>query len=143
MRTIRRRLQQSGMSIRRPLVGLPLTQNHRRLRHQWYDERRMWAAELNEVFFNDESGICLQHHDGRIPVWRHRGEGMLNSCVMHHHTGPATGYMITSTAATPDQLWQRVEAAWSALPQERIKNLFESMLRHVTAVISSNGHSGY
>ncbi|GFW66385.1 transposable element Tcb1 transposase [Trichonephila clavipes] len=31
--TIRRRLQQSGLSARRPLLGLPLTQNHRRLRH--------------------------------------------------------------------------------------------------------------
>ncbi|GFY07006.1 transposable element Tcb1 transposase [Trichonephila clavipes] len=33
-RTIRRRLQQSGLSARRPLFGLPLTQNHRRLRRQ-------------------------------------------------------------------------------------------------------------
>ncbi|GFW35821.1 transposable element Tcb1 transposase [Trichonephila clavipes] len=30
-RTIRRSLQQSGLSTRRPLLGLPLTQNHRRL----------------------------------------------------------------------------------------------------------------
>ncbi|GFX14725.1 transposable element Tcb1 transposase [Trichonephila clavipes] len=44
-RTIRRRLQQSGLSAKRPLLGLPLTQNHRRLRHQWCDDRRMWAAE--------------------------------------------------------------------------------------------------
>ncbi|GFX05073.1 hypothetical protein TNCV_3439351 [Trichonephila clavipes] len=28
---------------------------------------------------------------------------------------------ITSPAATPDQLWQRVEAAWSAVPQEHIQ----------------------
>ncbi|GFU58193.1 transposable element Tcb1 transposase [Trichonephila clavipes] len=33
-RTIRCRLQQSGMSARRPLFGLPLTQNHRRLHRQ-------------------------------------------------------------------------------------------------------------
>ncbi|GFY21738.1 transposable element Tcb1 transposase [Trichonephila clavipes] len=33
-RTIRRRLQQSGLSARRPVLGLPLTQNHRRLRRQ-------------------------------------------------------------------------------------------------------------
>ncbi|GFW58663.1 transposable element Tcb1 transposase [Trichonephila clavipes] len=32
--TIRRRLQQSGLSARRPLLGLPLTQNYRRLRRQ-------------------------------------------------------------------------------------------------------------
>ncbi|GFV69411.1 transposable element Tcb1 transposase [Trichonephila clavipes] len=54
-RTIRRRLQLSGQSARRPLLGLPLTQNHRRLRRQWGDERRMWAVEWKEVVFTDES----------------------------------------------------------------------------------------
>ncbi|GFW26951.1 transposable element Tcb1 transposase [Trichonephila clavipes] len=93
-RTIRLRLQQNGLSSRRSLLGLPLTQNHRRLRHQWCDERRMWEAEWNEVVFTDEARICLQHHDGRIQVWRHHGERRLNSCVMHHHTGPALGIMV-------------------------------------------------
>ncbi|GFV45960.1 transposable element Tcb1 transposase [Trichonephila clavipes] len=91
---IQRRLQQSGLSARRPLLDLPLKQNHRRLRRQWCDERRMWVAELNEVVFTDESRICLQHHDDRIRVWRHRGGTMLNSCVMHRHTGPASGIMV-------------------------------------------------
>ncbi|GFT64164.1 transposable element Tcb1 transposase [Trichonephila clavipes] len=64
--------------------------------------------------------------------------------VMHRHTGPAPGIMITPLAATPDQLWQRVEAAWSAVPQEHIQSFFESMPRRVTAVISNNGgYSGY
>ncbi|GFX01224.1 hypothetical protein TNCV_4581901 [Trichonephila clavipes] len=36
-------------------------------------------------------------------------------------------------AATPDQLWQRVEAAWSAVPQEHIQSLFESMPRDLSA----------
>ncbi|GFY18811.1 transposable element Tcb1 transposase [Trichonephila clavipes] len=93
-RTIRPRLQQSGLSARHPLLGLPLTQSHRRLRRQWCDERRMWAAEWNEVVFTDESHIYLQHHDDRIRVWKHRGERMLNSCVMHRHTGPAPGIMV-------------------------------------------------
>ncbi|GFT75717.1 transposable element Tcb1 transposase [Trichonephila clavipes] len=155
-RTIRRRLQQISLSARRPLLGLPLTQNHRRLRRrQWCDERRMWAAEWNEVLFTDESRICLQHR--RIRVWRHRGKRMLNSCVMHQQDNvrphvthivqrffvnhqielppwPACSYdlspienmwsmvaqrltLITSPAATSDQIWQRVEAAWSAVPQ--------------------------
>ncbi|GFY11792.1 transposable element Tcb1 transposase [Trichonephila clavipes] len=92
-RTFRRRLQQWS-SAKRPLLGLPLTQNHRRLRRQWCDERRMWAVEWNEVVFTDESRICLQHHNGRIRVWRHHGERMLNSCVMHHHTGPAPSIMV-------------------------------------------------
>ncbi|GFU16095.1 transposable element Tcb1 transposase [Trichonephila clavipes] len=50
--------------------------------------------EWNEVVFTDQSRICLQHRDGRIRVWRHRGERMLNSCVMHRHTGPAPGIMV-------------------------------------------------
>ncbi|GFW84790.1 transposable element Tcb1 transposase [Trichonephila clavipes] len=53
-RTIRRLLQQSVLSARRPLLGLPLTQNRRRLRRQWCDERRMWVAELNYVAYTDE-----------------------------------------------------------------------------------------
>ncbi|GFV95282.1 transposable element Tcb1 transposase [Trichonephila clavipes] len=226
--------EQSGLSARRSLLGLPLTQNHRRLRRQWCDERRMWVAELNEVVFTDKSCICLQHHDGRIRVWRYRGERMLNSCVMHRHTSPAPGIMVwggigyhsrtplvrsagtlnsqryisevlepvvllypqvlattifqkdnarphvicivqrffvnhqiellpwparspdlspienmrsmvaqrltqfTSPAATPDQLWQRVEAAWSAVPQEHIQSLSGSMPRRMATVISNN-----
>ncbi|GFX87050.1 transposable element Tcb1 transposase [Trichonephila clavipes] len=66
--TIQRRLQQSILSARRPLLGIPLTQNHRHLRRQWCDERKMWEAEWNEVFFTDELRICLQHLDGRIQV---------------------------------------------------------------------------
>ncbi|GFW15157.1 transposable element Tcb1 transposase [Trichonephila clavipes] len=51
---------------------------------------------------------------------------------------------ITPPAATPDQLWQRVEAPWSAVPQKHIQSFFESMPRHVIAVISNNGgYSGY
>ncbi|GFU87912.1 uncharacterized protein TNCV_934961 [Trichonephila clavipes] len=52
----------------------------------------MWVAEWNEVVFIDESRICLQHHDVWIRVWRHRGERMLNRCVMHRHTCPAPVY---------------------------------------------------
>ncbi|KFM62380.1 Transposable element Tcb1 transposase, partial [Stegodyphus mimosarum] len=93
-RTIRRRLQQSGLSARRPLFRLPLTQNHRRLRRQWCNERRIWTAECNEIIFIDQSRFCQQHHDGRIRVWRLRGERTLNSCVMHRHTGPAPDIMV-------------------------------------------------
>ncbi|GFX98018.1 transposable element Tcb1 transposase [Trichonephila clavipes] len=96
----------------------------------------------------------------------------LNSSAMHRHTGPAPGIMIwggigyhsrtplvriagtlksqryiseiTTPAATPDQLWQRVEAACSAVPQEYTQSLFESMPRRVAVVISNNGgYSGY
>ncbi|GFV47446.1 transposable element Tcb1 transposase [Trichonephila clavipes] len=51
---------------------------------------------------------------------------------------------ITPPAATTDQLWQREEASWSAVPPKHIQSVFESMPRRVTAVISNNGsYSGY
>ncbi|GFX47182.1 transposable element Tcb1 transposase [Trichonephila clavipes] len=92
------RLQQSGLSVRRPLLCLPLMQNHRRLRRKWWDERRMWVEEWNEDVFTDESRICLQHHDVQIRVWRHRGVRMQNCCVMHIHTGFAPDIMGWATA---------------------------------------------
>ncbi|GFX44643.1 transposable element Tcb1 transposase [Trichonephila clavipes] len=36
----------------------------------------------------------MQHHDGRIRVWRHRVERMLNSCVVLRHAVPAPGIMV-------------------------------------------------
>ncbi|GFW83721.1 adhesion G protein-coupled receptor B2 [Trichonephila clavipes] len=37
---------------------------------------------------------------------------------------------VTPPAATPDELWQCVEASWSAVTQEHIQSLFESMPRN-------------
>ncbi|GFX05353.1 mitotic checkpoint protein BUB3 [Trichonephila clavipes] len=49
---------------------------------------------MERAAFTDKSRICLQHHDGRIRVWRHHEKRMLNSCIMHCHTGPAPGIMV-------------------------------------------------
>ncbi|GFU72376.1 transposable element Tcb1 transposase [Trichonephila clavipes] len=125
----------------------------------------MWAAKLNEVIFTDESRICRQHHNGRIRLWIHRGDRLLKSCVMHNHTGAEPGIMVwcdignhsrtpehsssltpplTHPAATTDELWQHVEAAWSAIPPKHIESLLESMPGGVAMVISNNGgYSGY
>ncbi|GFU38733.1 transposable element Tcb1 transposase [Trichonephila clavipes] len=43
-RTIRRRLQRSGMSTRRSLHRLPSTENYGRLRCQWYNEWQTWTT---------------------------------------------------------------------------------------------------
>ncbi|GFV90070.1 transposable element Tcb1 transposase [Trichonephila clavipes] len=42
-------------------------------------------------------------------------------------------------AATPDQLWQYVEAAWTAVPQKYIQSLLDSMQMRVAAVMANNG----
>ncbi|GFX63828.1 uncharacterized protein TNCV_5032971 [Trichonephila clavipes] len=48
---------------------------------------------------------------------------------------------ITHLAATPDQLWQRMEAAWSAVPQEHIQSLFESMPKRILGPKCNDGES--
>ncbi|GFS57666.1 putative DD41D transposase [Trichonephila clavipes] len=53
--TIRRRLQQSEMSARRPLLRLSLTGNHRHVRRQRRDERQIWTTEWNDIMFTDEN----------------------------------------------------------------------------------------
>ena len=46
----------------------------------------MWTAEWNEIFVTNESRFYLQHHDGRIRVWRHRVERMLNESYAPPHS---------------------------------------------------------
>ncbi|GFW17921.1 transposable element Tcb1 transposase [Trichonephila clavipes] len=132
-RTIRRRLQQSGLSARRPLLGLPLTQNHRRLRRQWCDEGRATAIFqrdnarphgsriVQRIFVNQQIGLrpWLARSPDLSPI---------------ENTWPTVAQRLTQispSGATPDQLWQRVEAAWSTVPQEHIQSLFQTMPRRV------------
>ncbi|GFW33342.1 DUF4817 domain-containing protein [Trichonephila clavipes] len=139
-RTIRRHLQQSGLSARRPLLGLTSTQNHRRLHRQWCDERKMWAVECNEVVFTDESRICLQHHDGRFRVWRHRGERMMNSCVMHRHTGPAPGIMFGLAIHQNDHQARRRFVEWAQNEIAVVPNFHKRILFSDEAHFWLNGY---
>ncbi|GFU97149.1 hypothetical protein TNCV_3130441 [Trichonephila clavipes] len=99
----------------------------RRLRRQWCDERRTWVAEWNEVVLTDESRICLQHHDGRIRVWRHHGERMLNSCVMHHPTGLAPGIMVCGGIGYHSHT-PLVRIAGTLISQRYISEVLESVV---------------
>ncbi|GFX17287.1 uncharacterized protein TNCV_1596091 [Trichonephila clavipes] len=44
----------------------------------------------------------------------------------------------TPYAATPDQLWQYVEAPWTAVSRGYTRSSFDSMPRRVTAVVNNN-----
>ncbi|GFV56286.1 HTH_38 domain-containing protein [Trichonephila clavipes] len=58
-RTIRRRLQQSGLSARRLLLGLPLTQNHRRLRRQCaMKEGCGWKNGMKLSLLTSHASVC-------------------------------------------------------------------------------------
>ncbi|GFV01135.1 hypothetical protein TNCV_1010561 [Trichonephila clavipes] len=54
--------------------------------------------------------------------------------LIRHHTPDAT----------VDELWHRVEAAWSSVPVHAIQSLFDSMASRISAVTTpSDGSSGY
>ncbi|GFV29189.1 transposable element Tcb1 transposase [Trichonephila clavipes] len=79
-------------------------------------------------FFTVESRICLPHHDGRIRVWKHRGERMLNSCVMYRHTGRAPIIMV----------WTGI-GCHSCTPLLRIAGTFNSQ-RYISEVLGPVVH---
>ncbi|GFV61032.1 transposable element Tcb1 transposase [Trichonephila clavipes] len=123
--TIRRHLQQSGLSARRPLGGLPLTQNHRRLRRQWCDERRMCLHQgLATAIFQQDNArphvsrivqrLFVSHQIELLP-WPARSPDLLPTENMWSMVAQRLTQS-TPAAAALNQLWQRVEVAWSAVP---------------------------
>ncbi|KAK7116312.1 hypothetical protein V1264_002016 [Littorina saxatilis] len=81
--TIRNRLHNFGLRARRTVRGTTLTANHRAARRagctqhvRW--QRQQWA----QVLFTDESRYCLEPADGRIRVWRRRGERFAEGAVL-------------------------------------------------------------
>ena len=83
--TVLRRLRQARQPVRprRPYVGQVLTTRHRAARLQWAQRhfglgRQQWAR----VLFSDESRFNPSHHDGRIRVFRRRGERFADNCLI-------------------------------------------------------------
>ena len=84
--TLIRPLRQTRQPIRprSPYVGQVLTARHRAARLQWaqrhfrWGGRQLWAR----VLFSDESRFNLSHHDGRIRVFRRRGERFADNCLI-------------------------------------------------------------
>ncbi|GFW78423.1 transposable element Tcb1 transposase [Trichonephila clavipes] len=119
-RTVRRRLQQHGLSDRKPWLWLPLTMYHRQKHLQWFDQRRTWCTNVqrNPTFkqdnarsyvagivrnFFDTENVLMLPWSARSPdlspienVW-----SIVAERLARHHK-PIT---------TVEELWPRVEAA--------------------------------
>ena len=83
--TMLRHLRQARQPIRprRPYVRQVLTARHRAARLQWAQRhfrsgRQQWAR----VLFSDESRFNRSHRDGRIRVFRRRGERFADNCLI-------------------------------------------------------------
>ena len=80
-----RRLRQARQPIRprRPYVGQVLTARHRAARLQWAQQHYRWRRQhWARVLISDESRFNLSHHDGRIRVFRRRGERFADNCLI-------------------------------------------------------------
>ena len=83
--TVLRRLRQARQPIRpsRSYVGQVLTARHRAARLQWAQRHFRWERQQwDRVLFSDESRFSLSHHDGRIRVFRRRGERFADNCLI-------------------------------------------------------------
>ena len=73
--TVRNRLRAAALRERRPLVRVPLTQRHRRACLNWARAHLAWTRQQwSRVVFTDESRFDLQAADGRLRLWRRKGE---------------------------------------------------------------------
>ena len=78
--TVRRRLIAVHLNCHRPYIGQCLTQRQRIARQNWavLHRHRQWQ----NIVFSDESRYCVDRADGRMRVWRRRGERFTDPCVM-------------------------------------------------------------
>ena len=95
--TIRNRLrtQRRPIRARRPYTGGILTLRHRRARLGWARVHRNWRRrDWNTVLFSDESRFNLSHADGRVRVYRRKGERFAPVCVRQHDRFGGGGVMV-------------------------------------------------
>ena len=83
--TIRRRLYAVGFKARRPKRGLILTARHRQGRLNWATRHlRFTRRQWGQVLFSDECKVNVNRLDGRVRVWRARGERVADQCVQRY-----------------------------------------------------------
>ena len=90
--TVRRRLIAVHLDCRRPYIGQRLTQRHRIARHNWAVLHRQWRnRQWQNIVFSDESRYCVDRADGRMRVWRRRGDRFTDAYVMERDSwgGPS------------------------------------------------------
>ena len=86
--TVRNRLHTAGLRARQPAVRLLLHDRHRAARWAWAREHVRWTRDQwRRVIWSDESRFCMQRVDGRIRVWRRRGERHSQNCIVERDRG--------------------------------------------------------
>lgn len=81
-KTVRNRLKDINVKAYRPCKRPILTQRHKRDRFLWARRNlRLTRADWARILFVDETRLRLRHADGRVRVYRRRGERYAPNCV--------------------------------------------------------------
>ncbi|GFT10290.1 hypothetical protein TNCV_3735461 [Trichonephila clavipes] len=58
-----------------------------------FQDSKCLHEQFDVVCSSKDSQLGDHHQDGRIRVWRHRGEYTLEPCIRHRHIAPSPGMM--------------------------------------------------
>ncbi|GFY15479.1 transposable element Tcb2 transposase [Trichonephila clavipes] len=94
-KTVARRLRGGGLYVRRPVVCVPLTRQHRTARLQWCREHhnrteQNWAC----VLFSDESRFSLSSDCRRQLIWRESGTAYRPENIQEKDRYPTCNIMV-------------------------------------------------
>lgn len=93
--TVMRRLRAAGIRSYRPFRGMSLTRQHRMNRLRWARTVRRWQRRnWRRVMFSDESRFNMFQADGRVRVYRRRGERLHPGCIQDVHPYGGGGIMV-------------------------------------------------
>lgn len=93
-RTIRSYLYEAGFHSRVGKRKPFISENNRKKRHQWCQERKTWVDEWKTVIWSDESRFTLYQNDAHIKVWRQPKEKYAVDCLVPTYKHGGGGIMV-------------------------------------------------
>ena len=93
--TVNRRLKKYGFRSYRCAVKPFLSQKNKEARYRWAQNRVFWSLErFTKIIWSDESRFRLFVNDGRVRVWRERGERFREDLIRHSHQAGAGSILV-------------------------------------------------
>ncbi|GFX44557.1 hypothetical protein TNCV_2637221 [Trichonephila clavipes] len=94
-KTVARRLRGGGLYVRRPVVCVQLTRQHRTARLQWCREHHNWTEQdWACVLFSDESRFSLSSDCRRQLIWRESGTAYHPENIQEKDRYPTCSIMV-------------------------------------------------
>ncbi|GFU08170.1 transposable element Tcb1 transposase [Trichonephila clavipes] len=94
-KTVARRLRGGGLYVRRPVVCVPLTRQHRTARLQWCREHHNWTEQdWACVLFSAESRFSLSSDCRRQLIWRESGTAYRPENIQEKDRYPTCSIMV-------------------------------------------------